>query len=286
MITWDHIEILFWIAAAGAFGGFVDGLIVSRSYALRWKKTTVDIGSVGDILVGSAAGLAIFTVATAIFNLKFDELNKPEMFVKLVAWGVLSGFAGLRLLEGMSKKLVEDIATKVAEDTVKRVVTQDVEAEINIKSGDAALTKYDMAKESGWLQTREADARSLLETAILKFDAVLEKQPDNQQALRGKAKTHRRRAELEKVKGNSKGEKENWDKAIGFLSRIIDRSPNASIAYYNLACYQQLSGGGLTDVIGNLRKAIDISPILKGSAKSDPDFEDIRNKGEFKELIQ
>lgn len=286
MTTLANIEILLWITAAGAFGGFVDGLIVSRSYALRWKKLVIDIGSLGDVLVGAAAGLAIFTVATAVFNLKLEELNKSEMFVKLVAWGVLSGFAGLRLLEGMSKKLVEDIATKVAEDTVKRAVVQDVESEINIKAGEAALTKYDMAKENGWLQTRQEETKNFLDTAFLKFDVVLAKQPDNELALRGKSKAYRRKAELEKANQNAKAEKESWDQAIGILSRIVYRSPTASTAYYNLACYKQLSGGGITDVIGDLRKAIAISPTLKNNAKTDPDFAGIRSMNEFIELIQ
>ena len=66
-------QILFVIAAA--FGGFVDGLIKSRSYSLRWGKSTIDIGSLGDCLVGAAAGLSIFTVATCSLFSELNELN-------------------------------------------------------------------------------------------------------------------------------------------------------------------------------------------------------------------
>lgn len=280
----SNIAILAWIAASGGFGGFVDGLMSSRSYTLRWNHKTKDIGSFGDILVGSAASLAIFTVATSIFTLEMDKLNEREMFVRLVAWGVLSGFVGIKLLQGLSKKLVEDIATKAAEDAVERAVTRDVEVEMNLKSGEAALTKYDMAKENGWLQTREADAIRFLDTALLKFDAVLEKQKTNEQALRGKAKAHRRFAELAKTNGNDSSEQNHWSEAMALLNKIVEKDRGASVAYYNLACYKQLSGANRKEVILNLRKAIEISPALKNNANLDPDLEAVKDSQEFKQL--
>lgn len=280
-----HIEILLWIIIAGAFGGFVDGLIASRPYALRWKTTTIDIGSLGDILVGAAASIAIFTIASALFELRLKELQEPDKFMRLIAWGVLSGFAGLRILQGMSEKLVQDIATKVAEDTVKKVLVQDVDMEINIRAGEAALTKYDIAKEGDWKQIDEGAAKKLLDVALLKFDAALSRQSDNEMALRDKAKVYRRIAEFEGRKGNATAEKENWNKAIGILTSIINRSPTSSLAHYNLACYLHLSKADLKDVMDNLCKALNIAPTLKENAKSDPDFASIKENPEFKKIV-
>lgn len=282
-----RLQVLLLIAGSGAFGGFVDGMIVSRRYAVRWKEKSWDIGSLGDVLVGAAASLAIFTVATSVFNLSLAKLSDADMFVKLIAWGVLSGFAGLRLLEGMSKQLVEEIATKAAEDAVKKAVTQDIEVESNIKAGEAALTKYDMGKELGWLKdkAREKEAEALLKTAFLKFDAALEKQPDNEQAERGKARAHRRQAEREHEKGNVKEAQQSWASAIALLQKTINRNPNASLAHYNLACYMRLSHASDEEVFGSLRKAIQISPALKNNAKSDPDFDArFRKLDEFKKM--
>jgi hypothetical protein len=284
--TLEDIEILLWIFAAGAFGGFVDGLVAGRPYAFRWNKKTVDIGSLGDILVGAAAGLAIFTVATAVFKISLTELQTTDMFVRVVAWGVLSGFAGLRILQGMSEKLVKDIATKAAEDAVKKSVVQDIETEVNIKDAEALLAKYDIAIHSGWLQAGQAEAMKLLEDAKFKFELALQHQRNNELALRGTAKIYKRMAEVEKNKGNIRAEKDNWDKAIAILTTITDASPSASVAFYNLACYKQLSGVSLTEVISCLRRAIEVAPVLKSYARSDADFIGIANKQEFKDLTQ
>lgn len=80
------------------------------------------------------------------------------------------------------------------------------------------------------------------------------------------------------------------DKAIGTLKDVLKIDPTYSYAHYNLACYYcLLIENGISykeKVIKYLKRAIELRPQFKESAKKDRDFDNIRQDSEFKELIK
>jgi tetratricopeptide (TPR) repeat protein len=65
---------------------------------------------------------------------------------------------------------------------------------------------------------------------------------------------------------------------------LVDAYPQYGIPLYNLACYESLAGR-TTEAIEHLRQALDRSEELRELAKSDSDFNPIRDEPAFKELV-
>ncbi|HEX7240627.1 MAG TPA: hypothetical protein VF263_10190 [Longimicrobiaceae bacterium] len=280
-----RMEVLLWIAGSGAFGGFVDGLLFSREYKFRVGKIRRDLGSVGDALVGATAGVAIFVVADAIFKIQVENLQRTAEFVRLVAWGVLSGFAGLRVLQPLSEKFITDVAGKTARDVVRTAAVQNHEAAVHVQSGEALLTKFDFAKSEGMLEARKAQFAGSLEVAENKFKAALAMDPGNLDALRGQAKVYRRRADLAAMEHRTGEQRRLMNLAVDTVSQIIEHNPDYALAYYSRACYRSLMKDGPDVVLADLQEAIRLNPAIGELAKTDPDFTDaIRKDAAFAEL--
>jgi tetratricopeptide (TPR) repeat protein len=65
---------------------------------------------------------------------------------------------------------------------------------------------------------------------------------------------------------------------------LAEVHPQYAGLFYNVACCESLAGR-TTDAIDHLRRAIDMSERFRPSAKSDSDFDPIRDDPAFKELI-
>jgi len=277
--------ILLLVMVAGAFGGFVDGLTTNNTYKvtlLKGKKT--DIGFLGDMLVGAIASVAIFTVAGSIFKLS-EELNdiwNAPSLIKIFAWCALSGYAGIRLLNPLSKKMVKQLAGEAARDTVKSRSTENAEVTLSLKDAQDKLNDYAMKKDELIEAKKYEKVEELLDTALNKYDLVTDVEPLNKEALRGKARIFRRKAELAIDQG--KDAANYWSKAIELLKQIVDNDPNAALSYYSLACIRSLSKGKDEDIIADLEKAIEIQPKLKETARLDVDFERLRKGGNLQLL--
>lgn len=267
------------ILFAGAFGGFVDGLVHQKSYCLRVGHHSVDLGSLGDALVGATASVAMFTVAGAVFGIQWNDVAKTEHFIRIVAWGVLSGYAGIRLLNPLSISAVERIATSAARQTVRESNRQDTETSLALIDANLYLNRYDMQSRDLVRQGRAADAESLLKRAEANFDVVLGAEPSNSEALRGKAKVYRRLADRAAPPDKAK----YWDLALGILSDMIRRDDRAALAYYNRGCYEALMGRK-DDAIADLRQAVGITDKLRDAANADPDFDAIRGDPRFRDI--
>lgn len=278
--TPSALSVLTIIILAGGFGGFVDGLIHQKSYFFRIGRHSINIGSLGDVLVGATASLAMFTVAGAVFGIEWDSVGKIEHFIKVVAWGVLSGFAGIRFLNPLSEKVIKQVASDVARETMKQSTRQNIEVTLALKDAAQHLMKYDMQYSALEAQGKASDAEALLKRAAANFDIALGAESTNSEALRGKAKVYRRMADH----ATDPTEKEKyWEMAIQLLTNIIQRDDKAALAYYNRACYKTLSGnpdGALDD----LEKAVQIYDKLKESAMSDCDFNKIRQSERFRQV--
>jgi tetratricopeptide (TPR) repeat protein len=296
------LDVLLIIALAGGFGGFVDGLITKTEYTLRlpfWKTkrwnenvpnwAEIDFGTLGDILVGAAAGIALFIVAGGLLNVKVSELSKdPDAYLRAVALGLLAGFSGLKLLGGLSRKLVEDISTKTALETVKREIQKNVDVAVYVKEADALLNLFDaeykeLPQHSG---PQAAETGKILDKALAKYDAALSDDPANEEALRGKARAYRRQATVAGDQGNSADSATLWNKAIETLSSILERNNQSAPSYYNRACYKHLAGRNVDEALSDLAKALALAPRLKQYAQHDTDFTRLWANNEFKTLTE
>jgi tetratricopeptide (TPR) repeat protein len=208
------------------------------------------MGFTGDIFIGIAASLTIFFAAGAMFGLKLDNPITVDLFIKIVALGVLSGFAGIRLLSGMSSKLLEKLSEM--DDRLDKVEKSDKISEL--------------LRQADFLLNNNPDR------ALIIYDKALIIDPENEPALIGKAKALRRQKKL--------GE------AIDLLSEIIKRNPKAERAYYNRACYKNLSNNhSKEEALADLRTAISLFAWYHDYAQDDKDFMNLWNDPDFKLAI-
>jgi ribosomal protein S18 acetylase RimI-like enzyme len=281
----NRLQILLWIVGAGAFGGFVDGLLVPRHYRLRLGNATLELGSLGDALVGATAGVAIFSVADALFNIQIDQMDQPAHFVKLVAWGVLSGYAGLRLLQPLTTAVITDVAGRSAREALREEAVVYREASIHTQSGEAVLADFDRERfGAGQGGKTPEDMDRLLNLAENKFKAALAVETGSPDALRGVGKVFKRRAWLAEQAGDHDGFLRLMNEAVDTVSAIISANPQYAFAHYSRACYKALLNKPRADVLADLREAIRLNPAIRQLAPTDPDFEALRENVEFIEL--
>lgn len=277
------------IVIAGGFGGFVDGLSTKKSYQFTFGTYSKELGSVGDLLVGMAAAVAIFAVAGSVFSLPDDkDIYTPMGFLKLVAWGVLSGYLGTRLLDRVSSEVVQKIAVKAAREEVKEAVAQNETVQQNIREAEQEVSQFLAKRDALTAQKDEKEAAKLLDHAVRKYELVLKTEPANAAAHIGLANTYSYKAEF-RATALQKNAGDMWAKAIDVAGALIKQDSQSSKAYYNRACYKALANDAkkysLADIVGDLKRAIEIDPNLKAYAQDDQDFVGLRGKKEFDELI-
>jgi tetratricopeptide (TPR) repeat protein len=78
-----------------------------------------------------------------------------------------------------------------------------------------------------------------------------------------------------------------WIEAESAYRKAIEINPNYSRAYFNFACLRSLSRKeeNKDEAFEFLRKAIELDSKFKEMAKTDPDFDFIRNDPRFKEIV-
>lgn len=109
-------------------------------------------------------------------------------------------------------------------------------------------------------------------TAIEYYDKTIEEKSVFSDAYISKGRALRRLGQL--------------DNAIDILKTILSLDKENTKAYYNLACYYALVGKP-KEAEDNLDKAIKLNPEkYKKLALEDPDFESIRTRPEFRELVK
>jgi len=84
--------------------------------------------------------------------------------------------------------------------------------------------------------------------------------------------------------GAALGNLDRYEEAIEKFKKAVEINPKYVKAYYNLACaYSRLNNRNETRK--NLKKAIELDPKWKEKAKTDKNFDNLRNDPEFKKLI-
>ena len=75
-----------------------------------------------------------------------------------------------------------------------------------------------------------------------------------------------------------------YAEAIDRGRELIEANPQYTMPFYNLACCESLAGRP-ADAIEHLRRALELSDDLRELAKTDPDFDPIRDNPAFTELV-
>jgi tetratricopeptide (TPR) repeat protein len=76
----------------------------------------------------------------------------------------------------------------------------------------------------------------------------------------------------------------DYEKAIEVMAPIVAEHPEYPGLLFNLACLESLSGRK-DDAVAHLGTAIELAPRFKDMAKTDSDFDVIRDEAGFKELV-
>lgn len=79
-------------------------------------------------------------------------------------------------------------------------------------------------------------------------------------------------------------ERGDYDQAVEILRSVVDEHPGAGIVLYNLACAETLAGQP-DPALDHLRRAIELEERFRELARTDEDFDSIRGRPEFRELV-
>jgi hypothetical protein len=284
---------LFVIAVSGAFGGFVDGMRAARTYRVRFAAWSADWGSVADALVGMAASVAIFAFAESIFGggKELDDRVSAWFLVKIAAWGVLSGYAGTKLLDDLSSKAVRQLISDETGRQVSQQIAVDRQAEQIVQEAEQLRVQHLALVAASDAGAADPQAAQLLERAILKFRGVLKSDPQHRGAQNGLANAladlgvcHLARA-TDDAKAQAAG---LLAEAIQIQDGIIRQDPAFSKAYYNRACYRAVAAtddAGKAQAVEDLRQAIQRDAQWREYARTDPDLKPLHDMAYWRSEI-
>jgi tetratricopeptide (TPR) repeat protein len=148
----------------------------------------------------------------------------------------------------------------------------------NLGRNEEAIASYDKAVEfkpdyhEAWYN-RGIALRNLgrNEEAIASYDKAVEFKPDYHLAWNNR--------------GYALGNLGRYEEAIASLDKVLQIQPDDDSAFYNKACYYALQGN-IEQAIENLQIAIDLNPDkYPEMAKTDSDFDNIRDDERFQALI-
>jgi len=108
------------------------------------------------------------------------------------------------------------------------------------------------------------------ERAIQDYDKALELEPDSPQALNNR--------------GLDRAYLGQYERAIQDLNRALEVKPDYSSARYNMACVYSLMNKP-DEALKWLREAIELDEKFRDMAKTDPDFDNIRDDPRFRALV-
>lgn len=241
------LSILAAVAVSGAAGGFVLGMKYQRRNPLRipWVGI-VELGVLGDIIAGSISGLAVMFVASTLLGLSFDQPTGTDRYIRMIALGILSGFAGMKLIEDLSASVTERVS-KLEQDVEKGRAVQGL-----LEDGKFFREKRDF------------------ESAIECYQAALRFDPESVPAAIALAVT---KTDLPGC---------DLNESIRLLDEIIAKHPTAAKAYYNRACFGALQNPeDKKQWLSDLQKAIGLENRYSKLARNDDDFAAFSQDTEF-----
>lgn len=257
------------IILSGGLGGVVFALASPNSYKITlpfWGKE-VDTGFLGHMVIGIAG--AIVTVAfiellgldvTTIEESINGEKIKWTQTLHLLGVGVIGGFSGLKLISGLSNKILKDIQQEVSE--VKQKTIKDEATMQRLMCEMLLVGAREKIEEN-----RYTEALTDAEKAI-QMDEGPKGWGAKARALRWLGRYDEAILAL--------------DKAIE-LAYTLNRLGVAATLYWNRACYKALISKDIQSIIGDLDESIKLMPTFKEGILQETDLEAVINNKVFRE---
>jgi tetratricopeptide (TPR) repeat protein len=242
----------------------------------------LDLGSVGDTLIGIGSAFAVFFVLSGLVVIKnnLQQIELSSIFV-LAGMGIVAGAAGKAIFPMLVIKMKDLIETnKKAANAEKSAVTAQQSAataqqnvEIAGKKADDAHAESLKLLDEAFCSTGAAFINTDKDAAEVVYNKALGINPRSFRAKIGLAMVRKRQNKLQE--------------AIDLCTEAININPDYPFAYFNRACYKSLlEKPVINDFIDDLKIAIELDVTFRERAASDPDFNAVKDIKEFKEIIK
>ncbi len=156
----SYFSLILLIALAGSCGGFASAIAQPdrhNSYKIRLpflldrksgEAKLLPLGFFGNIIIGAAASISIFFVASPLFNIEpdlpSDQPSQKEIitFAKLFSLSVAAGFAGINLMEKMVDRVMGAVSddSDQSEDDTKDATEKMIEKKIGTETQKPSQT--------------------------------------------------------------------------------------------------------------------------------------------------
>jgi tetratricopeptide (TPR) repeat protein len=291
-------------ACAGAIGGFVGSINPASNNAIRLmsysrpaigsrkaddfqkadessRALRIELGFIGDLLVGSAAGIAI------VFFVNIAANNAPTSLLHLIPITLMVGVVSKKVLVGMSEATVRKLFSET-----ERLRDEQGQIQADVKKLDRI---NDLIQEGErYLKGAEEEKQDEAKLEKLKFAEATFREAT--QFDIGHARSYVGRAKayvgLGKVLKRVAGEKDDPDEKRRFYQQAVDAAtaavrldPDYERAYYNRACYKAAMGAPVDETLEDLKEAIKWNPLSGVLAESDTDFAPIRTDPRFQSVV-
>lgn len=270
------IASVFIVAITGALGGFVNGMAqqTKSTNAIKLMKYgEIELGYVGDMLIGVAAALSIFFVLDTLFDLKTegivssaDGTRHAQAVLRLIAVGVISGYAGSPLLNTLGSMLTKRALDKQKDELAASQELKRVEAQLKKSSRVRFLTSV----ISSCRRWKDFDnARKYVDLALAEDPLLADYHIANCALSLDQGDEARR-------KSDERTAKQFYQDAMKSISRAVELDTSSARALYNRACCRQRLGEAPEAVITDLKEANQRDPVIATLVDIDPDFKDLK----------
>ena len=255
-----------------------------------------------------------FDWRSGLFDFPLDSKTLEQEATRIIQEGTYEKYANLTN-EETNQKILEII------DIIEHEINNEQKAELFFELGylqrvrknyEEAISSYDKAVEfkpddhQAWYN-RGYSLGNLgrYEEAISSFDKAVEFKPDYHQAWYNRGNSLDNLGRYEEAissydkavefkpdlhqawynRGYSLGNLGRYEEAISSFDKAVEFKPDDHEAWYNKACSYSLQGN-IEQAIENLKTAINLHPKVREWAKTDSDFDAIREDERFQELIK
>ena len=304
----DMLKEPFLVASfSGAVGGFVGGINSAANNTIRlmsWSRPKgidpfrtdessamrtdesqalqFELGFLGDLLRGGAAGVAI----VFFINIAGDRGTMDLTY--LIPISLMVGVVSKKALAGMSEAALNKLSSETKDLRAGQGQLQAQQGELQ-----AQVKKLDHINEliqEGERYLKEGEDEKLdpakrvekYRSARAVFLEATEFDHGHSKAYLGLGKVLKRLAgETEKPDERKRLCRE----AIEAASEAIKLDAKYERAYYNRACYKAVMGAPIEDTLNDLKEAIHLYRLNGVLANSDPDFDAIRSDRRFQAIV-
>jgi tetratricopeptide (TPR) repeat protein len=255
--------------------------------------------------------MEVKTALKEIDRVKLETINKTDELI-LEVKKVMADL--LAEAEKIKDDVVEEMSRLVPEASVKGAVRESIDPVVLAKVQELTTTLKGLQDRYPELiltaddYVKKGDAlfyETSYKEALDAYERAIKLKPDEPDAWTGKGSTlgqlqypkealaaYNKAIELKPDslvawlgKGIALGELQRPEEAIAAYNKAIELKPDDLIAWYNKACLHSLNGNAKL-AIQNLKRSIEINAIHREMAKTDSDFDNIRDDQEFKQLIE